>query len=831
VRLAFLAAAAIVLCPALPAQTPDPPAAAELPITRVALYKNGVGFFEHAGRVTGDQSVTIDFTSAQLNDVLQSLTALDLNGGRISGAGYNSTTPLEQQLKTLPLALDADPSDVDFYDAIRGARVQVAGVGPTITGRLLSIDLRPAKDKAATDDRRFVTVISDAGQVRTLELTSAVSVTLLDTGLHTDVTRYLELLAGTRNQGLRHLTILDRGTGSRDLRVSYISEVPVWKSTYRILFADEKQAADPTVTLQGWSVVDNTTGSDWINVHLDLIAGAPQSFIQPLSIPYYARRPEIGLPAEAQLAPQTHETGELSDDPSKLMTELNALAGPAAGPNGGKIYIDGFTGGQLPRRTGIGGTVTDSTGASIPNAQLTVKNSATGAEFHTNSNSAGSFFLALPQPGQYEVTASMPGFNTTRQTNIAVNAQQATAINLKLNVGSTSQTVDVTSGVGIIMDDANVQALASEGRGFTRVRRAPAEDKKAPPPPPINGRDVDQLAASSLVPQTTTAAFDDFFEYTLTDPITIRKNESAMVPILQTKLPVERVTLWSAAQPVALRALWVTNASQLTLDRGSFSIVENGSFGGEGLLDPIHPGEKRLLSYAADQAVRVDNAAGAQQHSLRSIAIAKGILTEQYRDVVERDYSIRNAAPEPRTVILEHARTGDYELSPANASKPDETTPTMYRYRVQVPAGTTVHLKVAESHAYPQTIAVDDIDDQQGKLLITMTGGDSSRLRAQLQPVLAAQQDVAGIEARQSALSDQLDKLDTEEERQRSNIQALKDTEKGSQRRFVEELGRIEDQILKLQKEDEALDAQLEAANKVLADKVQAVQFEQSLEP
>ena len=73
----------------------------ELPITRVALYKNGVGFFEHAGRVTGDQAVTIDFTSAQLNDVLQSLTAIDLNGGRISGAGYNSTTPLEQQLKTL----------------------------------------------------------------------------------------------------------------------------------------------------------------------------------------------------------------------------------------------------------------------------------------------------------------------------------------------------------------------------------------------------------------------------------------------------------------------------------------------------------------------------------------------------------------------------------------------------------------------------------------------------------------------------------------------------------------------------------------------------------
>ena len=102
----------------------------------------------------GDQSVTIDFTSAQLNDVLQSLTAIDLGGGRISGAGYNSTTPLDQQLKTLPLELSDDPSDVDFYNSIRGARVSVTGPGVAITGRILSIDLRPKSPKARPTSRR-----------------------------------------------------------------------------------------------------------------------------------------------------------------------------------------------------------------------------------------------------------------------------------------------------------------------------------------------------------------------------------------------------------------------------------------------------------------------------------------------------------------------------------------------------------------------------------------------------------------------------------------------------------------------------------------------------
>ena len=183
-------------------------------MTRVSLYKNGVGFFEHAGRVIGDQSVTIDFTTAQLNDVLQSLTAIDLNGGRIAGAGYNSTTPLEEQLKALPLALGEDATAVDFYEAIRGARVEVRSGTTAITGRLLNIELvnTPEGDNEPALEKRLITVIGEGGEVRTVELTTATSVTLLDADLHQDVTRYLQLLASTRNQGLRHLT----SAGQRD---------------------------------------------------------------------------------------------------------------------------------------------------------------------------------------------------------------------------------------------------------------------------------------------------------------------------------------------------------------------------------------------------------------------------------------------------------------------------------------------------------------------------------------------------------------------------------------------------------------------------------------
>src|ERR1700693_1489748 len=60
----------------------------KLPVERVVLYKNGVGYFEHLGQVRDNQDVAIPFTSGQLNDVLKTLTVLDLNGGRIAGGAY-----------------------------------------------------------------------------------------------------------------------------------------------------------------------------------------------------------------------------------------------------------------------------------------------------------------------------------------------------------------------------------------------------------------------------------------------------------------------------------------------------------------------------------------------------------------------------------------------------------------------------------------------------------------------------------------------------------------------------------------------------------------------
>src|ERR1700683_886825 len=333
--------------------------AARLPVTRVILYKNGVGYFEHAGQVRGSQDVNVDFTTAQLNDVLKSLTVLDLGKGRITGVSYNSNAPLERRLGSLNLPVGEKPTTAQFLEALRGARLEVKNGSESATGRLLSIDEReiPIKDgQKITVDQ--ISIVSDAGAVRIFDMTPSTSIRVAEKEVNEEVGKYLGLVASTRDQDVRRMTISTAGEGERNLLVSYISEVPVWKSTYRIVIPK-----DGKPLLQGWAIVDNTVGEDWKNVELSLVAGAPQSFVQELSQPYYTRRPVVALPENAMITPQTHEaTMEGQTDVVNGQLMASAAAAPSAGSVSGSA--GGIIGGVVSSgrntmaiRSGSGGGV------------------------------------------------------------------------------------------------------------------------------------------------------------------------------------------------------------------------------------------------------------------------------------------------------------------------------------------------------------------------------------------------------------------------------------------------------------------------------------------
>ena len=676
----------------------------DLPVRKVVLYKNGVGYFEHAGAVTGNQRVGIDFTSPQLNDVLQSLTVLDEGGGRISGVNYNSTTPLAEQLKSLSLGMTDDPTSTELFQALRGQRIEVTGApGGPITGRLLSIETRTEKkDDTSTVEKFFLSVIATSGAVRVIELTPALSVRPLDANLQGQLDRYLELLSTTHANGLRHLTLNALGQGQRELRVSYISEVPVWKSTYRLVFP---RTPNGSATMQGWAVVDNTVGADWDNVQLALVAGAPQSFIQPLSQPIYTRRQEIPIAVDAQLTPQTHEAAEEGGKPEMMNDQLIAPT-------------------RVPRSMMIMKAKKEAPSVSFGVA---------GAEFDSSSNSADSPINARPLPS--------PG--------------------------------------------------------------------------------VDRVTDAIKEGDVTTNAFDDFFEYALTAPVTIHKNESAMVPILQQDLPAEHVTLWSEREPTPLRAVWLENKSKLTLDSGSFSIFESGEFAGEGLLDPIHPGEKRLLSYAADQAVRVRVTAQDGQRTLHHVQIGHGYVIETYMNVASKTYSATNSSDGARDVLIEHPRrTNGWELE--GDLKAAESTPSLYRFKLPVAAHTTEKLEVRERGPEKSQIYLNASMNYSEYLLALCK--QVPEALDKLKPVVDAEVALADLNRRIQESKQTEKSASDDEARDRENLTALKGND--AAKRFVDELNRAEDLLQTTRKQTADLEQQKKTATDKLNQLIGQISFD-----
>jgi len=760
-----------------------PPQVAQvpLPVRKVVLYKNGVGYFEHAGNVTGNQRVTIDFTSPQLNDVLQSLTVLDEGGGRIAGVNYNSTTPLAEQLKTLSLGMTEDPTSTELFSALRGQRVEVTGApGGPISGRLMSMETRDEKsgtgENVSSVQKFYLTVIAGSGAVRVIELTPTLSVRPVDSNLQGQLDRYLELLSTTHATGLRHLTLDALGSGARQLRVSYISEVPVWKATYRMVFP---RTSNGNATVQGWAVVDNTVGADWDNVQLALVAGAPQSFIQPLSQPLYTRRPEIAIATAAQTTPQTHQAAE------------NMGSGS------------------------LSGTVTDASGAAIANATITATAIGTNASSNGTTSADGEFTLSPLASGRYTLTVSAPGFQRYIQRNIAVNGD--TSADVQLSVGSTSETVEVSA------QDAPIGGP----RAFA---------KAAASPPPPRGRNLAMLhgavgsgygggvyRASDALKEgdVSTSAFDDFFEYSLSQPVTIHKNESAMVPILQQDLPAEHVTLWSRNNPRPLRAVWLENKSKLTLDSGSFSIFESGEFAGEGLLDPIHPGERRLLSYAADQAVRVKITDQKSRRTLQHLQIRKGLVIENYMDVASITYSANNTGDDDRTVLIEHPRhTSGWSLS--DGVKADDTTPDLYRFRIPVKPHSTEKLEVSERGPEYTRVEIDPSQNTNAYLLELVKRVPDAE--AQLKPVLDAQSKLADLDQAIAESKQQEQTAAADEARCRENLTALKGNE--AARRFVDELNHAEDLLQSTRKHTADLEQQRNTAVENLRKEINALNYD-----
>ncbi|HYI03002.1 hypothetical protein [Hyalangium sp.] len=306
---------------------------AALPIRRVVLYKHGVGYFERKGKVTGPEALNLDFKAREMNDVLKSMTVLDLSGGSVSAVSYDSTKPLEQLLQEATIRIPDAGSLTALLGQIKGARVRARISGKeSVEGIIVGLESMAVVEGKASVVRPFLSLLVGAA-LRTFDLIEIVELEFLDDAVRKDLEFYLATVLSSYKKDSKRMSILTAGEGERELYVSYVVEAPVWKTSYRILLEENEKPL-----LQGWALVDNTGDEDWVDVDLALIAGLPVSFVHDLYSPRYMKRPIVEVRTEAAAAPVIPEEAfgsmaEVDKDEEGGRVDRSALApGAAASP-------------------------------------------------------------------------------------------------------------------------------------------------------------------------------------------------------------------------------------------------------------------------------------------------------------------------------------------------------------------------------------------------------------------------------------------------------------------------------------------------------------------
>ncbi len=648
--------------------------AAELPVRQVILYKHGIGYFERSGKLGPGESARLDFKSAEMNDVLKSLTIQESGGGKISGLRYDSLDLLGTKLAEFPFRLGDNQALSAVFDQLKGARLEVQIGNQTVAGSIVGGRLIAADDKHP--EREQVTLLLDSGELRNIDLSAASAIRFTDPKLQQQFRDYLATLAAARSQDKRSVYIDSSDAKERDIVADYTIPTAVWKSSYRLMLQSSGQL------LEGWAIVDNTTGEDWNKITLALVSGRPISFISQLYPPRYINRPVAELPEDRAVGPVIHEGAY-------------AMTGVAGGVPGG-----------------VGGGVMG----------------------------------------------------------------------------------------GII---GSPPAMAA-----------------APAPPPLMRMKRMEMATMADAPSTVAVdamaqAVGDLFEYRLSQPVTIRKNESAMLPFLQQKIDARRLLIYSdrsTGHPT--NAAELTNSTGKTLDGGPITVYDGGAYAGEALMETLKGGDKRLISYAVDLGTRITEAFGNQSDLVREIHASRGILTTRIAAQETRTYTIRNVDQKAKTLIVEHPLRQGYSLL---SQKPVEKTSSAYRFEIKLPAGGTESFPVSEERVYETSLQVMSMTPDN-LLVYTRNKNIGDAGRRQLEQLAAQKSALAQTDRDIREVKDKIAEASADQERVRQNIGSLNQV--SSQQQQVQEYARklsaletqlaaLRDRQAELQKKRSALDTEI----------------------
>jgi len=686
--LAAVAVAAGLLFPALSLAQDE--GAAQVPLKRVIMFSSGVSYYERNGQVDGDATVDLRFNTGDINDLLKSMVVQDEGGGRISTVSYGSKDPITRTLATFSIDLTNNPTLADLLDQVRGEKVEIQSTD-LIKGTILGVETRQREiGSDRTIEVHYLNLLTDEG-LRSVPLDRAALIKLANPKLDAELRQALTVLAMGNSKDKKSVELKFTGEGKRNVRVGYIQQSPIWKTSYRLVLGDEKPL------LQGWAIVENTTEEDWNDVALTLVSGRPISFAMDLYEPLYVDRPLVKPELFASLRPRTYEQDLAQND----------------------------------------------------------------AEFR------------------------------------AAGAPQS---NLGRSVGE-------MSGSGI----------AGRGRALDRAPAAP------PPALPASGyafgaqptQDEKQIEAAKSVQSVAQAGnVGELFQYRIATPVTLARQKSAMLPIVNESVEGEKVSIYNASVHAKhpLNGLRLKNTTDLHLMQGPITVFDDGAYAGDAQIQDLPPGSERLISYAMDLDTEVAPTLEGEPEQLLSVRLIKGNLEAKRKLGRKQTYVIKNSGKAAKNVLIEYPLARNWEL--VEPKEAIEKTRDMYRFAVKAEPGKPASLTIREEQTVSQQYGLSNLDHNQIIVYIN-SKVVSDKVKNALQEVIQRKNELNAISTRRAELQRQVQVIFEEQTRIRQNMEQLP-KESDLFRRYVTKFNEQEDQLEGLRKQIDAASAEEQKASAAL---------------
>jgi len=317
----------------------------------------------------------------------------------------------------------------------------------------------------------------------------------------------------------------------------------------------------------------------------------------------------------------------------------------------------------------------------------------------------------------------------------------------------------------------------------------------------------------------TGSELGDLFEYRIDLPVTVERNRSALIPIVQTRMEGERVSIYNEAtrKDRPMGGMMLSNTSSLTFEGGSLTVLDRDAYAGEALMERLKPKERRLISFALDLGTRVTTKSEIDLRPVQLIKVVDGVFQAHYFRQDAKTYIVSNQTDRSKTIYIEHPVRDRWGLL-ENSTKPETVTDRYYRFRVELSPFETKTIPVVEQQGQMDSYQLSSFTRDQLSLFVSRRYIDE-QTRQKLERLIELRSQVNQIMVKLTAFETEEERIADDQKRLRENIEALTKTAEAKQliARYVAKAGEQETRLEEMEKERKSITAEKQRLESELA--------------